>query len=113
PTILHACARELREEAGLEVQSIEHVILDGAGNKPGADFMNSTETRRYRKFSFEVKVDDMGTVKLDPNEHQAFVWATEEEVKSQAIGDRKIPLANPMMEKLLRVGFEMRRAGEE
>ncbi|KAH8662741.1 NUDIX hydrolase domain-like protein [Ilyonectria robusta] len=112
PTILHACARELWEEAGLKVRRINHVILDGAKGKPGATFMNSTGKSRYCKFSFQVEVDDTGIVKLDPNEHQAFLWATEEEVKTQEVGDRKIPLANSMMENLLRVGFEMWRRGE-
>lgn len=113
PSVLYGCARELWEEAGLVLRHIKHVIPDGANGKPGAVFTNRTGKRFFCKFSFEVDVADTESVKLDPNEHQDFVWATEEEVTNQAIGERKIPLTNSIMVRLLREGFRMRRAGKE
>jgi hypothetical protein len=60
-----------------------------------------------------VDVAEYSEVKLDPNEHQDFVWATEEEVQRQAIGDREIPLTNALMTNLISKAFDMRKADRE
>ncbi|KAF7543969.1 hypothetical protein G7Z17_g10315 [Cylindrodendrum hubeiense] len=113
PSVLYGCARELWEEAGLVARHVKHVIPDGFNGKPGAVFTNRTGKIFWCKFSFEVDVIDTREVKLDPNEHQDFVWATEEEVINQAIGERKIPLANSLIVNILREGFQLRRSGKE
>ncbi|KAL2682733.1 hypothetical protein Neosp_007188 [[Neocosmospora] mangrovei] len=113
PTVLYGCARELWEEAGLELQHISRVVPDGFGGKPGAVFTNRTGRRFFCKFSFIVDVEEYSEVKLDPNEHQDFVWATEEEVQREAIGDRKIPLTNSLMTNLISKAFSMRKADKE
>ncbi|KAF4981476.1 hypothetical protein FZEAL_2719 [Fusarium zealandicum] len=110
PSVLYGCARELWEEAGLEIRHVRHVIPDGLDGRPGAVFTNRTGKRFFCKFSFEVEVGEWHEVKLDPKEHQDFVWATEDEVKKQAIGDRQIPLTNPLMIKLVDMAFSMRKA---
>ncbi|KAF4453965.1 nudix protein [Fusarium austroafricanum] len=112
-SVLYGCARELWEEAGLELRHIRHVIPDGMGGKPGAVFTNRTGKRFYCKFSFEVDVVNTGVVKLDPKEHRDFVWATEDEVKAQRIGEREIPLTNSLMVRLLELGFSMRNVSKE
>lgn len=113
PSVLYGCARELWEETGLVLRHIKGVVPDGLDGRPGAVFTNRTGQRFFCKFSFEVDVADGQTVRLDPNEHQDFVWATEEMVTSQAIAERKIPLTNSIMVNLLRKGFQMRRASAE
>ncbi|KAI8668159.1 Nudix hydrolase domain-containing protein [Fusarium keratoplasticum] len=113
PTVLYGCARELWEEAGLELRHISCVVPDGFGGKPGAVFTNRTGRRFFCKFSFIVDVAEYSEVKLDPNEHQDFVWATEEEVERQAIGDREIPLTNSLMTNLISKAFDMRKADKE
>ncbi|KAJ4321364.1 hypothetical protein N0V84_005396 [Fusarium piperis] len=113
PTVLYGCARELWEEAGLELRHISHVVPDGFGGKPGAVFTNRTGRRFFCKFSFIVDVAGYSEVKLDPNEHQDFVWATEEEVQGQAIGDREIPLTNALMTNLISKAFSMRKADKK
>ncbi|KAJ4260529.1 hypothetical protein NW762_007270 [Fusarium torreyae] len=112
PTVLYGCARELWEEAGLELRHIRHVVSDGLNGQPGAVFTNRTGKRFFCKFSFEVEVVQGREVKLDPKEHQDFVWAAEEEVRSQAIGERKIPLTNFLMVNLIEKAFAMRKVAK-
>ncbi|KAF4470484.1 hypothetical protein FALBO_2610 [Fusarium albosuccineum] len=112
PSVLYGCARELWEEAGLELRHIRQVIPDGLNGRPGAVFTNRTGKRFFCKFSFIVDVDQGQEVKLDPKEHQDFVWATEEEVRNEAIGDREIPLTNSLMTNLVTIAFDMRKANK-
>jgi 8-oxo-dGTP pyrophosphatase MutT (NUDIX family) len=71
-SILHGVARELREEAGLKAAHIgprigvPHLFLSRSGKK-------------ICRFNFFVEAEGTN-VKLDQNEHQAFVWASEDEV---------------------------------
>ncbi|KAM5353979.1 hypothetical protein ACJ41O_000629 [Fusarium nematophilum] len=113
PTVLHGCARELWEEAGLTLRHIRHVVPDGFGGKPGAVFTNRTGRRFFCKFSFEVEVAETEEVRLDPKEHQDFVWASEEEVRREEVGGREIPLTNPLMTNLIDKAFSMRREKKE
>lgn len=53
----------------------------------GVDF-ETPGGARWKKLSFEIEVMEMGgdgndglSVRLDPEEHQAFKWVTEEEVR--------------------------------
>ncbi|SPJ84059.1 uncharacterized protein FTOL_10575 [Fusarium torulosum] len=112
-TVLYGCARELWEEAGLELRHIRRVIPDGLNGQPGAVFTNRTGKRFFCKFSFEVDVASTEVVKLDPKEHQDYVWATEEEVKEQVVQGREIPLTNSIMVRLVEMGFAMRRRERE
>lgn len=87
-TVLHSLARELREETGLHLRSIKKFIDEvnfGDDGKPGFT---------WRKVTFEVEVDEghglglaeskdaiTAAVKLDPNEHQDWGWASKREVE--------------------------------
>ncbi|KAF5020799.1 hypothetical protein F66182_7159 [Fusarium sp. NRRL 66182] len=112
-SVLCGCARELWEEAGLELRHIRRVIPDGFNGQPGAVFTNRTGQRFFCKFSFQVDVKPGCEVKLDPKEHQDFVWATEEEVRGQAMGERKIPLTNSLMANVIKKAFELRKGDEK
>ncbi|RGP61755.1 nudix protein [Fusarium sporotrichioides] len=111
-SVLYGCARELWEEAGLEATHIRHVIPDNQDGKPGAVFTNRTGKRLFCKFSFEVDVASTD-VKLDPKEHQDYVWATEEEARQQRMGEREIPLTNAIMVRIVEMGFALRKASQE
>lgn len=108
PTILHAVARELFEEAGLKATKIGLQV--GLGQ--GYTFLTSTK-KVVCKFSFlaEVEiggeVDEKGwlKVKLDPEEHQNYVWATREECKAEKVGDLKIPFTHPEQKKMVLDAF--------
>lgn len=80
-TIPSAAAREFREETGLHLDSQAQPPLvgefewyeDGLG--------------RWRIFMFMADVSGDEDVKLDPAEHEAFVWATEREVRDEVCGE--------------------------
>ena len=94
-TLLDGVAREVLEETGLHVSRIvELVAVDGWSHKK----RSNGEIIRIAKYSFLVDVyeslceDSSGgsvavpceeiPVRLDPNEHQAFEWAVEEDVQA-------------------------------
>ena len=97
-TILHAVARELWEETGLHVTRFVRQV-------GGVVKFNSRSGKSIVKFSFEVEVSQTGAlpggeseidlqqnldkipIRLDPKEHQAYLWATEEQVLNGIIGD--------------------------
>ncbi|RBQ76622.1 hypothetical protein FVER14953_20090 [Fusarium verticillioides] len=80
-SILSAAARELHEEAGLDAKWI-----GGPVNK--RHFFTLDDGKRVCQFNFPVRVDMSNqAVKLSPGEHQRFIWATEEEVKSRKVSD--------------------------
>jgi 8-oxo-dGTP pyrophosphatase MutT (NUDIX family) len=79
-SILHAAARELCEEAGLQAAEIGGLIGDPY-------FFTLDDGKKVCQFNFAVGLGgnnlDPSMVKLDPREHQRFVWATEAEVKAR------------------------------
>jgi 8-oxo-dGTP pyrophosphatase MutT (NUDIX family) len=87
-SILHAVARELKEETGLEAIKIVRKV-----GEFGWDEFSERRQERFvwRKFIFEVEVKKAEDVKLDPVEHQDYLWASEEEVNSDKAGN--IPLS--------------------
>lgn len=98
-SVLHACARELREEAGLEtaavrslvrcVSSDTEVVFKGGpaegepewGERMGSHMFLTRGMRLMAKFYFVMEPKQPSEVVLDPNEHTAYVWATEQEVR--------------------------------
>lgn len=79
-SILHSVARELWEEAGLTAVSIGPPIGE-------PHFFTSRTGKQICKFNFLVEVEQGKLdVKLDPSEHQSYVWASEEEVRSGRSG---------------------------
>ncbi|KAI0869196.1 NUDIX hydrolase domain-like protein [Hypoxylon argillaceum] len=78
-SLLHGLVRELWEETGLRARRVTGVVGEGY------TFL----TRRPAcvcKFSFVIDVEAYD-VKLDPNEHAAFLWVTEDEAKAKKCGD--------------------------
>ncbi|KAM7199493.1 NUDIX hydrolase domain-like protein [Naviculisporaceae sp. PSN 640] len=113
PSILHACARELKEEAGLDAVSVGPVVpcassritsmTDGNaeagqaewGERMGGQFFLTRRGGLVCKFYFIVELpeDSASRVNVDPNEHSAFVWATEDEVRRKKMdGENGIQL---------------------
>ncbi|KAK7698532.1 hypothetical protein SLS64_012400 [Diaporthe eres] len=83
-TVLGGLVREVWEESGLEVRRFTASVGSGGGLAAGAVF----QTRRGRfifKPTFVVEVEDSAAVALDPDEHQDYVWATEEECRAKLV----------------------------
>jgi len=84
-------ARELWEEAALTAVSIGPLV--GSPQR-----FTSRKGKEVCKFNFLVGTESATSgkegkgmdVKLDPKEHQNFVWASEEEVKAGKVGELEI-----------------------
>jgi len=108
-SILHGVARELWEESGLVASHIGPTIGD-------AQLFVSTSGRHVGKFVFLVTTvsgedGKAPEVKLSPEEHQNFVWASEEEVKSKRIGDIKLDFTTSDAYDGVLKALELKRTG--
>lgn len=114
PTILHGAARELFEESGLVAKRFTHLVAEGQGQHfdQGQIFPNSTKTKIWCRFTFHADVEIYDDVKLDPNEHQDFAWASEEEVREGKLGDRPMQITKEAVTTLILKAFRLRRDRE-
>jgi len=105
PSILHGIARELWEETGLTAVRV--------GPRFGDEHrFRSRSGKDICKLYFLVEVEsadgDRTDVKLDPNEHQNFVWATEDDVKAKKVGDLELTFTTEAQEKIITESFQVR-----
>ena len=106
-SILHSCARELFEEAGLHATTLGPVVRVGSasglagvrgggsteeqghgwGEAMGGQFFQTRRGKLVCKFYFVAGVPEERTaeVVVDPKEHAGHVWATEEEVRQKKV----------------------------
>ncbi|KAK8113186.1 hypothetical protein PG984_013712 [Apiospora sp. TS-2023a] len=118
-TVLHAVARELWEESGLRATHIGPQVGEGRA-------FFTRRGRRMLKVEFLADVDDGAgevkkgsgggggktsspVVKLDPEEHVAFLWATEEECLAHRVGETGIMFTHNEQEESILEGFQLRR----
>ncbi|KAK8150578.1 hypothetical protein G3M48_000796 [Beauveria asiatica] len=88
-SILRAAARELREEAGLEA-----AYIAGQAGKPHF-YLADDDAKKVCQFNFVVlprQEDQEPAVRLDPDEHQRFVWATKAEVEARRVESEGVDL---------------------
>lgn len=91
-TIVQCAVRELQEEAGLEALEVTSMIGEFEWTEQRLEGQESQQ-RKWKIFMFLVTVDgsDLDSkIKLDPAEHQAYLWATEAEVQEGVCGDTKL-----------------------
>lgn len=86
--VLTGAAREVREETGLVVTRILSLVVhdEAGGHGEGIDggyLIRTTRGKLIPKYTFLADVEDSGCVRLDPEEHQDYVWATEEECRAK------------------------------
>lgn len=105
-SILQGVARELWEEAGLIATAIGPQI-------GGSQVFASRSGKLICRFFFLAEVqkgeDKKLHVKLDPREHQNYVWATEEEVARRRVGDVELKFTSRELEAVLLEAFEARK----
>jgi len=109
-SILESVARELWEEAGLIATTIGPQVGSG-------QVFLSRSGKLICKFHFLVDAkkgaDGRLHVKLDPREHQNYVWATEEEVqvgKVGKVGDLELKFTSSEQERIVLEAFKARKA---
>jgi 8-oxo-dGTP pyrophosphatase MutT (NUDIX family) len=107
-SILHAVARELWEEAGLAATKIGRLV--GA---PQIFAVRPGSGKEFCKFTFLVEVEqtsDEGLkLKLDPMEHQKFVWATEGGVRAGKVGNVELEFTSWEVEQTVLEAFRVRK----
>lgn len=95
-SVLGAACRELWEEAGLRATAVVSLVDDHD--------LWSDDGLTWGKLTFLVDIElaagkggwphhqqqQQPAVRLDPNEHEDYVWATEEEVLAGVCGDRAL-----------------------
>lgn len=106
PTVLHSVVRECWEESGLIPSRVGPQIGDG-------HVFWTRSGRLVRRFTFLAIVkpgeDGNHDVKLDPKEHQAFVWATEDEVKAYRAQDINLKFTNGKQRETILQAFSIKR----
>ncbi|OJJ74398.1 hypothetical protein ASPBRDRAFT_193117 [Aspergillus brasiliensis CBS 101740] len=85
-TLVSALCREVVEETGLQVTKVVDLVAVDEWSKllPGGQ-----GEKKVIKWGFLVEVAETDSVKLNPEEHCAFRWVDEEELRG-AIGDGDI-----------------------
>ncbi|KAI1093281.1 NUDIX hydrolase domain-like protein [Rostrohypoxylon terebratum] len=101
-SLLHGVARELWEESGLRASFIGPLIGEGEV------FFTKEGDWCMCKYSFLTEVEGY-EVTLDPNEHQAFLWVTEEEARSGKCGDVKFDFTFPQQRQAVLEAFQARK----
>ena len=104
-SILHAAARELKEEAGLEASRVlrkvtQFTFVDGRPGRP---------TKTWLKLVFEMEVKETDKIVLDPIEHQKFLFASEDEVASEIAGEVQLAYVSPPNKVVKMEAFRLRR----
>lgn len=112
--VLQAVARELWEEAGLHASKFISAV-----GKPWSFFTRNR--KRIFKFNFVVQCEEtlkwgdnraVGErdveVKLDPEEHQDWVWANRTEVENGVVGARELKITTPEQRQVIFDAFALR-----
>lgn len=117
-TVLHAAARELREETGLRARR-----LVGCADEAGRDYGLGGPGGVWRFLTFVVEAGPAGdgagdgepaaaaaapSVVLDPREHCRFLWATEAEVRANLCGEVELEFTGVELEGVLLGAFRSR-----
>ncbi|KAI0103882.1 NUDIX hydrolase domain-like protein [Nemania sp. FL0031] len=100
-SLLHGLVRELEEETGLRARRVTGVV------GKGVTFL-TREPACVCKYSFIVDIE-AGDVKIDPKEHEAFVWVTEDEAKAKNCGEIRLSYTSVGQEKAILESFRSRR----
>lgn len=102
-SILHGCARELWEESGLVAERVVRRV-------GGGQVIFTRTGVRVEKLSFEVRVrggggEEVPVVRLDRNEHEKYLWVTEEECRAGRSGEEVFTFTTQGQEDAIWDGF--------
>jgi 8-oxo-dGTP pyrophosphatase MutT (NUDIX family) len=104
--LVHGAVRELKEETGLEATRIVGKVGEFSFRDKKADGSEIA----WRKHIFEMEVRDLETIVLDPAEHQAHLFASEDEIVGERVGNVQLEYISPA-NKAVNVEAFRRRGG--
>lgn len=114
PTILHSVARQTFEQTGLDIRRFLRQIRDreefetNEGSCCKLNFeIGVAELAGVDKMATCTTLDDVKVI-LNPDEHQEFVWATEEDIR-----DDIFPIVTPEQKAVIMQAFQLRREARE
>jgi 8-oxo-dGTP pyrophosphatase MutT (NUDIX family) len=99
-SLLHAAVRELWEESGLRAHHVHQLVGEGY------EFLSRRDRKSYCRYCFTIHVDGYD-VKLKPDEHQAYLWVTEEEAMAKKCGDVKFAYTTRNQEEYIPTAFKL------
>ncbi|KAF2420764.1 hypothetical protein EJ08DRAFT_598096 [Tothia fuscella] len=112
-TIFHSLAREVHEETGLTVTKVVDFVdgssyvtrstTEGKGGEWDSLYLQDEATKGYAELANPHEEDVQVT--LDPNEHSAYAWATNEEVLGE-----KHEITAESQRRIILKGFQMLEA---
>lgn len=102
-SVVAGAVRELYEETELVARNVKREVME-----------RKFEEGRWRQgvFEVEVEVKEELSVRLDPKEHVAWMWVTEEEVREGRCGSMVLEYADLEWKELLLRAFQRHRVGE-
>jgi 8-oxo-dGTP pyrophosphatase MutT (NUDIX family) len=107
-TLLHAAVRELKEETGLTATRIVRKVTEFGWSETSK---RTGELRNWRKHVFEMEVENLNDLQLDPIEHQNHLWATEDEVRQDKVGEVELMYITLPNKVVKLEAFKKRREG--
>ncbi|KAF1980197.1 hypothetical protein BU23DRAFT_585972 [Bimuria novae-zelandiae CBS 107.79] len=105
-SLLHAAVRELKEETSLEATRVDRQVTDITFLIPNP----KGKMDRWMKLIFEMEVKQLD-VKLEPTEHDDYLFATEDQIESERAGDVVLRYISPDNKRVLLEAFKRRREG--
>jgi 8-oxo-dGTP pyrophosphatase MutT (NUDIX family) len=110
-SLAQACARELKEEAGLVARRVEGAVGEG--------YIFEDKGRKFHRFTLLVDVEEVdgGSVRVDPDEHSEWTWASAKEVAAEKMDDgREMPVTFHDVKETILEGIRLKqllKSGQE
>jgi 8-oxo-dGTP pyrophosphatase MutT (NUDIX family) len=108
-TIIHGIKRELFEEVGMRVIAFIRLVEE-------AKFWEVMDELIWCKVSCEVRVESTAYVRLDPAEHQDFLWVTKKELeRHEKVREGEVvrfKITEPWHEATMFEGFRLKEEDE-
>lgn len=107
--IVQCAVRELKEETSLEASDVLAMIGEFEWRETGSLSETIGETRIWKIFMFLVKVENLYgnlQVQLDQNEHQTYLWATEDDIRGDSCGGTPLKWISPNQKQAILAAFK-------
>ncbi|KAK9238091.1 NUDIX hydrolase domain-like protein [Lipomyces kononenkoae] len=109
-TIVQCAVRELREEVGLAASDVTDMIGEFEWTERESGSNEHGWRRTWKIFMFRVTIDNAGRnleIRLDPQEHQAYVWATEANIQEDTCGNIKLKWISTNQKQAILAAFKI------